>query len=71
MWCKGVGAFFLTIGLTGPEKGLLEHHALMCSTGNKNPETDIGIQSEDQRSKAARHWLLPLPHIENGEILSP
>ena len=26
-----------------------------CSTNNKNPETDIGVQPEDQRSKAASH----------------
>ena len=25
-----------------------------CSTNNKNPETDIGVQSEDQQSKAAK-----------------
>lgn len=32
-----------------------------CSTINKNPETNIGIQAEDQKSKPTRHWFLPLP----------
>ena len=27
---------------------------------NKNPETDTGVQPEDQKSKAASHWLLPI-----------
>ena len=25
-----------------------------CSTNNKNPETDIGVQAEDQKSKTAK-----------------
>ena len=28
---------------------------------NKNPETDIGVQAEGQKSKTASHWLLPIP----------
>ena len=27
------------------------------STNNKNPETDVGVQPEDQKSKIASHWL--------------
>ena len=30
-----------------------------CSTINKNPETEIGIQPEGQKSKTVSHWLLP------------
>ena len=41
-----------------------------CSTVNKNPETDIGIQPEGQRSKTVSHWLLPLPQSEMA-ILPP
>ena len=31
-----------------------------CGGGmdNKNPESDIGVQPEDQKNKAASHWLL-------------
>lgn len=28
--------------------------ATWCSTNNKNPESDIGVKAEDQRSKAAK-----------------
>ena len=31
-----------------------------CSMINKNSETDIGVHPEDQKSKVASHWLLPL-----------
>ena len=31
-----------------------------CSTDNKNLETDSGVQPEDQKSKAASHWPVPL-----------
>ena len=31
------------------------------STINKNPETDIGVQPEGQKSKTASYWLLSLP----------
>ena len=37
---------------------------------NKNSETDIGVQPEDQKSKAASHWLLPRPHSKNGDSTS-
>ena len=40
------------------------------STINKSSETDIGVQPEDQKSKAASHWLFPLPQSENGESAS-
>ena len=40
------------------------------TTVNKNPETDIGLQPEDQKSKAASHWLLPLPQSKMA-ILPP
>ena len=39
----------------------------LCSMSNKNPETDIGVQDEDQKSKAASHWLFPLPQSEMGD----
>ena len=38
-----------------------------CRTINKNSETDIGVQPEDQKSKAASHWLLPQPQSKNGD----
>ena len=34
------------------------------STVNKNPETDTGVQTEDQKNKAASPWFLPLPQSE-------
>ena len=43
---------------------------LECSTNNKNPETNIGVQAEDQKSKVASHWLLPLPQTEMGDPAS-
>ena len=36
-----------------------------CSTINSNPEADIEVQSEDQKSKVTSHWLLSLPQLEN------
>ena len=36
----------------------------ICSTVHKNPETDIGVQPEGQKSKTANDWLLPLPQSE-------
>ena len=35
-----------------------------CSTNNRNPEADIGVHPEDQKSKAVNHWLLPLPQTK-------
>ena len=37
---------------------------------NKTSETDIGVQPEDQKSKAASHWLLPRLQSENGDPAS-
>lgn len=37
------------------------------SMNNKNPETDIGVQPDDQESKAASHWLFSLPQTKNGQ----
>ena len=37
---------------------------------NKNPETDIGIQPEDQKRKTISNWLLPLPQSENDDSAS-
>ena len=31
---------------------------------------DIGVQPEDQKSKAASHWLLLPPQSENGDPAS-
>ena len=47
-------------------------HLLVTITGhwctiNKNSETDIGIQPEDQKNKATSHWLLPLPQSKNDD----
>ena len=49
----------------------------LCSMNNKNPETDIGVQPEDQKNKAGiqknkavSHWLLLLPQSKVA-ILSP
>ena len=38
----------------------------MCSKINKNSETDIGVEPEDQKSKAASHWLITRPQFKNG-----
>ena len=43
---------------------------LFCSTINKNPEIEIGIQVEVQKGKTDSHWLLPLPQSEMA-ILPP
>lgn len=32
---------------------------LLCSMTNKNSETEIGVQHEDQKSKTVGHWFLP------------
>ena len=42
----------------------------MCSMINKNSETEIGVQSEDQKNKTTSYWLLPLPQSETV-ILPP
>ena len=41
-----------------------------CSMDDKNPETDIGAQPEDQKSKAAIPGLLSLPQTEMGDLAS-
>ena len=41
-----------------------------CSMNNKNPETDIEVQPEDQKSKVASPWLLH-EHQTKMMILSP
>ena len=50
------------------EEGMIDekvgNSAECCGSINKNPETDIGVQPEGQKSKTARHWLLPLPQSE-------
>lgn len=38
---------------------------LYCSTINTNPETEIGVLPEGQKSKTTSHWLVPLPQPEN------
>ena len=35
---------------------------------NKNSETELGVQSECQESKAASHWLLPVPQSEMATL---
>ena len=37
---------------------------------NKTPETDIGVQPEDEKGKATSHCLLPLPQTENDSPVS-
>ena len=37
---------------------------------NKNPETDTGVQAEDEKSKAISQGLLPLPQTEVGDPAS-
>lgn len=34
---------------------------------NKNPQTDIGAQPKDHKSKEASHWHFLLPHTEYGK----
>lgn len=35
------------------------HFIQHCSKNNKNTETDIGVQPEDQKSKAAKMAIVP------------
>lgn len=37
---------------------------------SKNPEIEIGVQSEAQKSKTGSHWLLTLPQFKKV-ILPP
>ena len=46
----------------------------LCSRNNKNPETDIGVQPEDQKSKAAKplesSYLYEIFRLKDSEFLS-
>ena len=59
-----------TVGDRKSNSWSISSHVGGCSMNNKNPETDIGVQPEDQKSKAASHWLLPLRQSEMA-ILPP
>ena len=69
--------FTMRVGLPSRSKvlGLIplttqREEASSISTINKNLEAEIGIQPEGQKSKAASHWLSPLPQSKMA-ILPP
>ena len=39
-----------------------------CSTNNKNPETEIGVQPEKQKSSQATKQVLTLPRLGNHRL---
>ena len=48
-------------------RGSSADDSLDWSAINKNSERETGVQPEDQKGKAASHWLLPRPQSEKAQ----